>query len=162
VAYRLYRSTDYDYNYQLLTTTTDTFFNDFTVYEGMRYWYGVCGVGDDDSISAMEEHATSGFTSVPAQYWIPSVTATPMAPGSISVDWSITPSGADAEYAVRRESAGDWAWIGVTFAPTRTIIDTTATPGTSYWYEIVPWFYLGGDTLQGAAWGGPSNSVTAP
>jgi len=82
-----------------------------------------------------------------------SLTATPVLPGQINLSWADNSNDEDGFRIERKVGAGSWLPIATVGANSTSYPDTTATPGTLYYYRVIAYNTYGDSD--------PSNTATA-
>ncbi len=136
--YRIYRSTQQNGTYDLLTTISDyntTSYTDTGVQSGMTYYYKIMLINqyDGKTVYGGYSAAVSGTLLAAPQ----NVTVTSIAENQLDISWSAV-SGASGYVICRStELNGTYTEIGaVASASVTTYSDNTVTKGVTYYYKV--------------------------
>lgn len=154
--YRVYRSTELNGNYDLISTVSgakNTRYVDTSAVTGTQYFYKIVIIGEHKgkNIYGKYSEAVSGVLMAAPQ----TVTVTSVAENQLNVVWS--PVAGAANYVVYRstEANGIYTEIGIVPATAATsYADTAVEKGTTYYYKIKALdIYNVGSELSSAASG---------
>jgi hypothetical protein len=131
--YTIYRSTTAGVQGGVVGTSSATTFTDTTPAPGTTYYYGITATGPSgtSALSAQDSgYASVATLAAPTQVAASDGTST----SSVTIGWAAV-SGATG-YTVYRSSASGVQGASVGTTNTTTLVDTSATPGTTYFYGV--------------------------
>ncbi|MFC1478942.1 kelch repeat-containing protein, partial [Candidatus Margulisiibacteriota bacterium] len=136
-SYRVYRSTSAAGTYSFLADTTSAYYNDTSVVSGVTFYYKVQSwhsqVGYTDSSDYDSGYRGSAQLSAPDNVSATDGTYS----DKVTITWSTV---GDAErYYVYRATTSGGTYSSLGFTTSTSYDDTTAEPGTTYYYKVKAW-----------------------
>jgi fibronectin type 3 domain-containing protein len=161
--YSIYRMTELDGTYNLLTTTRANIYRDSTVFSGTTYYYTVAAknkFGTSGRSSPVSITATSSSTHLEGVPFAPAwVQATADSSSSITISWD-TVWDATGYKIYRSTDNGAYMYIGSSFKTSYT--DTGLVPSTYYSYRVSAYNEVGESDLSDSYSAGTYPDVAVP